>query len=56
MCNLTQQHVSPLFSQQYLQSLESKVKEISNVNESLRVQNESLKRRVNELEVEVSTH
>ncbi|XP_078357716.1 cyclic AMP-dependent transcription factor ATF-6 alpha-like isoform X2 [Oculina patagonica] len=37
---------------EYLQSLENKVKEISNVNESLRVQNESLKRRVNELEVE----
>ena len=40
-------------SQQYLQSLESKVKEISNLNESLRVQNETLKRRVSELEVEV---
>lgn len=45
-----------LFFQQYLQSLESKVKEISSMNESLRVQNESLKRRVNELEVEVCTH
>ncbi|PFX27867.1 cyclic AMP-dependent transcription factor ATF-6 beta-like isoform X1 [Stylophora pistillata] len=37
---------------EYLQSLESKVKEISNINESLRAQNEGLKRRVNELEVE----
>ena len=43
-----------MVSQQYLQSLEGKVKEISGINESLRVQNESLKRRVNELEVEVS--
>ena len=40
---------------QYLQSLENKVKEVSNLNESLRVQNENLKRRVNELEVEVCT-
>lgn len=37
---------------EYLQSLENKVKEVSNLNESLRVQNENLKRRVNELEVE----
>ncbi|CAH3138334.1 unnamed protein product [Pocillopora meandrina] len=37
---------------EYLQSLETKVKEISNINESLRMQNEGLKRRVNELEVE----
>lgn len=37
---------------EYLQSLESKVKEISSLNESLRVQNESLKRRVGELEAE----
>jgi len=37
---------------EYLQSLENKVKEVSNLNESLRVQNESLKRRVGELEAE----
>ena len=49
----TYDHV--VFSPQYLQSLENKVKEISNLNESLRVQNESLKRRVGELEVEVCT-
>ena len=49
----TYDHV--VFSSQYLQSLENKVKEISNLNESLRVQNESLKRRVGELEVEVCT-
>ena len=49
----TYHHV--VFSSQYLQSLENKVKEISNLNESLRVQNESLKRRVGELEVEVCT-
>lgn len=37
---------------EYLQSLENKVKEISNLNESLRVQNATLKKRVNELELE----
>lgn len=36
-----------------MQSLENKVKEISNLNDSLRAQNECLKRRINDLEVEV---
>lgn len=48
--------VHKIVTQQYLQSLESKVKEISSLNESLRVQNESLKRRVGELEAEVCVH
>jgi len=37
---------------EYMQSLENKVKEISNLNDSLRAQNECLKRRINDLEVE----
>jgi len=36
-----------------MQSLENKVKEVSNLNDSLRAQNECLKRRINDLEVEV---
>lgn len=36
-----------------MQSLENKVKEISNLNDSLTAQNECLKRRINDLEVEV---
>lgn len=35
-----------------MQSLENKVKEVSNLNDSLRAQNECLKRRINDLEVE----
>lgn len=36
-----------------MQSLENKVKEISNLNDSLTAQNECLKRRISDLEVEV---